>query len=197
MLCSRINFYFLHSTKETGLFSEQHNPWCIVSYGTVPGLWFPWCVLRAEVIRWHFAPWGRVLYWCFFSIQLPVFINFWPVQLHSTNRTGFPLFSSHTTVTSPMSPMFVCYSQFLPFPQSPTEKLPTCSLPLQHPPDFCPLQITKPINSHTHFLICRLALVFLSPPQTQPVLLHLQHTSTSYTLPLSVSYSNFTFLQCL
>lgn len=38
MLCSRINSYFLHSTKETGLFSEQHNPWGIVSYGAVPGL---------------------------------------------------------------------------------------------------------------------------------------------------------------
>lgn len=70
-------------------------------------------------------------------------------------------------------PLCLCAApSSFPFPQGPTEKLqlPTCSVPLQHPPGFCPLQITKPINPHTHILICRLALVFFSSP-------HLLHTA--------------------
>lgn len=73
------------------------------------------------------------------------------------------------------------------FPQGPTEKLqlPTCSLPLQHPPDFCLLLITKPINPHTHFVVCRLALVFLSSPH----LLHTAFISILKQLHISTVYS--------
>lgn len=91
------------------------------------------------------------------------------------------------------SPMFVCYSQFLPFSQSPTEKLqlPTCSLPLQHPPGVCPLQITKPINPHTHFLIYRLARFPLFPSNsariTSPPAQYLLHTAFISILQLHIS----------
>lgn len=187
MLCSRINFYFLHSTKETGLLSEQHNPWCIVSYGAVPGLWFPWCVLRAEVIRWHFASWGKLFHWSFFSIQF-LFSSVFG-QYSFTLPMQDWIFLTHYCNFSPCPPCLCATPSSSPFPQNPTEKLQplTRSLPLQHVPGFCPIQITKPINPHTHFWICRLALVFLSSPQTHPILPHVQYTSISHTLPLPVS----------
>lgn len=70
---------------------------------------------------------------------------------------------------TPSPPCLCATPSSLLFPQCPTEKLqlPT-ALPLQHPPDFCPFPITKPINPHTHFQICRPALVFHSAHITSP-----------------------------
>lgn len=155
MLCSRINFYFLHSTKETGLFSEQHNPWCIVSYGSVPGLWFPWCVLRAEVIRWHFAPWGRLALLVFLLYPVACCHHF----LASTTSlyqctTGFPLFPSRNTLTSLHVP-HVCV--LLPVPS-------------------CSLRVQQKSYSSLHVLChCSIPQIFVPSKSQSPLILI--HTS--------------------
>lgn len=140
-----------------------HCAWAVIS----------WCVLRAEVIRWHFAPWGRAcspgvssLSSCLLSSFFGQYNFTLPMQ-DWISSVSLMQYSNFT----PCPPCLCATPRSFLFPQSPAEKLqlPSCSLPLQHPPDFCLLQITKPINPHTHFLICRLALVFLSSPQTQPI----------------------------
>lgn len=96
-------------------------------------------------------------------------------------RTGFPLFPRRSAVTSLHVPQ-VCVRVPVPSRSLSVLQLPTCSLPLQHPPDFCPFQVTKPINPLTHFLICRLALVFLFPSNSAHIIsppphLYLLHTA--------------------